>query len=325
MKTKVIGLLTLVLMLSGTSTVQAVENGEDATGNRFAVAIYNEDSKSGCSGVPILPNIVATVPHCVFGNDGRISNNICIGDPGENAETAYLKKNKVSSVSVTDDYSVVSVGGKVADNDLAFLVLDSQLTGVQKINLASVAEVEKLKARSAPLRVIGYGRTSQADNSGFKLPNVFQGSYSQVLNSNYPNSAFMKSIKGRTCKGDSGSPVLSITASSVTLVGVVSGGALDGNCAKIQADGSYMTLFTEMSNYANLAFGAAAISWEKISAYSNSEMAKAKERISGLDAEIYESQNEYTDELNKNTKLSACLVAAKKIIKTKKGKLPKGC
>ena len=325
MKTKVIGLLTLVLILSGTSTVQAVENGEDATGNRFAVAIYNEDSKSGCSGVPILPNIVATVAHCVFGNDGRISNNIWIGDPGENAETAYLKKNKVSSVSVTDDYSVVSVGGKVADNDLAFLVLDSQLTGVQKINLASVAEVEKLKARSAPLRVIGYGRTSQADNSGFKLPNVFQGSYSQVLNSNYPNSAFMKSIKGRTCKGDSGSPVLSITASSVTLVGVVSGGALDGNCAKIQADGSYMTLFTEISNYANLAFGASAVSWEKQTAYANAEMNKAKAEITRLNSIISGNSDDSEKFIKDLDFANACVVAAKKIIKTKKGKLPKGC
>jgi secreted trypsin-like serine protease len=312
-------------MLSGTSTVQAVENGEDATGNRFAVAIYNEDSKSGCSGVPILPNIVATVAHCVFGNDGRISNNIWIGDPGENAETAYLKKNKVSSVSVTDDYSVVSVGGKVADNDLAFLVLDSQLTGVQKINLASVAEVEKLKARSAPLRVIGYGRTSQADNSGFKLPNVFQGSYSQVLNSNYPNSAFMKSIKGRTCKGDSGSPVLSITASSVTLVGVVSGGALDGNCAKIQADGSYMTLFTEISNYANLAFGASAVSWEKQTAYANAEMNKAKAEITRLNSIISGNSDDSEKFIKDLDFANACVVAAKKIIKTKKGKLPKGC
>lgn len=325
MKTKVSGFLVLVLLLSNSPTVQAVEGGEDATGNRFAVAVYNEDSKSGCSGVPILPNIVATVAHCVFGNDGRVAKNIWVGDPGENADSAYSNKNRVASVSVTDDYSVGSATGNVADNDLAFLILDSQLTGVQKINLASVAEVEKLKAKSAPLRIIGYGRTSQVDNSGNKLPNLFQGSYSQVLNSNYPNSAFMKSTKGRVCKGDSGSPVLSITASSVTLVGVVTGGALDGNCAKIQADGSYLTLFTEISNYANLAFSASAISWEKISAYSNSEMTKAKERISGLDAAIYESQNEYTDELNKNTKLKACLVAAKKIIKTKKGKLPKGC
>jgi len=325
MKTKVAGVLALVLILSGSSNVQAVEDGEDATGNRFAVAIYNEDSKSGCSGVPILPNIVATVAHCVFGNDGRIAKNIWIGDPGENAETAYLKRNKVSSVSVTDDYSVGSASGNVADNDLAFLILDSQLTGVQKINLASVAEVNKLKTQSAPLRIIGYGRTSQAADSGFKSPKVFQGSYSQFLNSNYPNSAYMKSTKGHVCLGDSGSPVLYITASSVTLVGVVTGGALEGSCSKKQSDGSYLTLFTEISNYANLAFGASAISWQKNTDYSNSEMDKAKEKISGLDAAIYESQNENVDLINKNTKLNACLAAAKKIIKTKKGKLSKGC
>ena len=325
MKKLIVIALITIFFISGSPSVQAVEDGEDATGNRFAVAIYNEDLKSGCSGVPILPNIVATVAHCVFGSDGRIAKNIWIGDPGQSAETAYTKRNKVSSVSVTDDYSAGSTSGNVADNDLAFLILETQLTGVQKINLASVAEVEKLKARSAPLRIIGYGRTSQAENSGFKLPNFFQGAYSQVINSNYPNSAFMKSIKGRTCKGDSGSPVLHITASSVTLVGVVTGGALDGNCAKLQSDGSYMTLFTEISNYANLAFGASAVSWEKSTAYSNAEMDKAKAKIAELDTTIYESQNENVDLTNKNTKLNACLIAAKKIIKTKKGKLPKGC
>lgn len=325
MKKLLVTILSTILFISASPSVQAVEDGEDATGNRFAVAIYNEDSKSGCSGVPILPNIVATVAHCVFGNDGRVAKNIWISDPGENAETAYSKRNKVSSVSVTDDYSVGSANGNVADNDLAFLILESQLIGVQKINLASVAEVERLKNRSAPLRIIGYGRTSQAENSGFKFPNVFQGSYSQVRNPNYPNSAYMKSSKGRTCKGDSGSPVLYITASSVTLVGVVSGGALDGNCAKLQSDGSYMTLFTEISNYANLAFGASAISWEKSTAYSNAEMDKAKSKLAELDTAINESQNENVVLTNKNTKLNACLIAAKKIIKIKKGKLPKGC
>jgi secreted trypsin-like serine protease len=135
----------------------------------------------------------------------------------------------------------------------------------------------------------------------------------------------MKSIKGRTCKGDSGSPVLSITASSVTLVGVVSGGALDGNCAKIQSDGSYMTLFTEISNYANLAFGAAAISWEKHTAYSNSEMDKAKAEITRLNSIISGNSDDSEKFIKDLDFANACVVAAKKIIKTKKGKLPKGC
>lgn len=325
MKNKVAGVLALVLILSGSSSVQAVEDGEDATGNRFAVAIWNEDSKSGCSGVPILPNIVATVAHCVFGNDGRIAKNIWVGDPGENAESAYLKKNKVSSVSVTDDYSVGSASGNVADNDLAFLILDTQLTGVQKINLASVAEVSKLRTQSAPLRIIGYGRTSQAADSGFKFPKVFQGSYSQLLNSNYPNSAYMKSAKGHVCLGDSGSPVLYITASSVTLVGVVTGGALEGNCSKKQSDGSFLTLFTEISNYANLAFGASAVSWEKKTTYANAEMDKAKAEITRLNT-IISGNSDDAEKIIKNLDFAnACVVAAKKIIKTKKGKLPKGC
>jgi hypothetical protein len=67
----------------------------------------------------------------------------------------------------------------------------------------------------------------------------------------------MTSSKSNGCAGDSGSPILNITATQVTLVGIYTGGVGSGNCTIKSSDGNYYALFTLIGRYANLAFSAA--------------------------------------------------------------------
>ena len=50
---------------------------------------------------------------------------------------------------------------------------------------------------------------------------------------------------------------MNITATQVTIVGIIAGGAASVNCSKKASDGTYRTIFTLIGRYANLAFSAA--------------------------------------------------------------------
>jgi len=109
------------------------------------------------------------------------------------------------------------------------------------------------------------------------------------------------------------------------LIGVVSGGTTDVNCTKKEVDGSSTTMFTEISKYANLAFDASAYAASSTQASVNAEYASDEAKIAELKALILELETQ-NEALNlAGNKLVNCLTSAKKIIKTKKGKLAKGC
>jgi hypothetical protein len=101
-------------------------------------------------------------------------------------------------------------------------------------------------------------------------------------------------------------------------MGVASGVSLDVNCAKKESDGSYQTMFTEISKYANLAFEASAYA-------ANSTKSNVAAEYAEYQATIAELKTLEEELNNENSRLISCLTSAKKIIKTKKGKLAKGC
>jgi hypothetical protein len=87
-------------------------------------------------------------------------------------------------------------------------------------------------------------------------PKSLEGNFSN-FNSIVTNSAYMTSTKANSCKGDSGAPVLNITATQVTIVGIITGGSGSIKCSKKSADGTSLTLFVLIGRYASLAFSAA--------------------------------------------------------------------
>jgi secreted trypsin-like serine protease len=197
---------------------------------------------------------VVTAAHCVVVNNGIVTNNVYVGQAGSQQSSITLD-DMVKSVEITSTYSGGS-NSTVGNDDLAFLVLGKPQTIRVPIRLASESEVTSFKSANAPLKALGYGYYSDAGTEATLGPKSFAGTFSQTASS-FNNSAYMQSSSGHACQGDSGGPIVTTSASAVVLVGIITGGQNNIHCSKRLSDGNYYALFTLISRYANLAFGAA--------------------------------------------------------------------
>ena len=315
--------LTIVLG-TGATTATAVENGTLATGDSYVVSVVNFDLSGACSGVLVSPSVVITATHCVLDKNGLISKTIYVGTPGQSNKTAVSKTNSVVQVVTSDSYN--SNAASVTDNDLAFLVLSNQLPmAISKmVHLASEAETAKLKSSKAPLKFVGYGVTSDTSEES-EFPYSFLGTYSTLTNSNYPNSGYINSTMSNSCKGDSGGPVFYTTPTRITLVGILTGGARSKNCTKKESDGTYLSLFTETSKYANLAFEANIYASFNDSMRSKAEYVKDDETIAELRNQVFDLQTEMRNLEKRSAKLNSCLNSLKKVVGSAGKRIPKGC
>jgi secreted trypsin-like serine protease len=297
MKKMLITLSTLLLTFSVVIPAQAVENGEDATGNAFVVPITWELGNgkwAGCTGTLIAPSIVVTAGHCVLDVNGLLTKNVYVGQAGSSQDSITLK-DKVASIQITSTFQN-GAGGVVGDDDLAFLTLDKPQTLRVSIILASEKQVTEFKSKAIALKAIGYGEYTNSGTEKITFPKTFDGTYGST-NSLYSNSAYMVSKNGRSCAGDSGGPILNITATQVTLVGILTGTPRGANdkCGQKQSDGNYSTLFTVVGRYANLAFSAATDamnSQDQALSASKSQLAEKDSQITKMNSNAVDLRNQ---------------------------------
>lgn len=293
--------------------VYAVENGELADGSEYVVPVTIQataTSWQNCSGAVVAPTVIATAGHCVLDKSGLLSSQILVGNPGA-ANTPSTSWVKVSKIYVADEYKGSSVDGLITASDIAFLLLEKAIGNSRKINLTSENELLSLKNASAKLRIIGYGNTSDAGStstSPFSLDATFSKQVSQD-----PNQAIAVSQKANICKGDSGAPILSITPSKVTLVGVVTGAYTSNFCSKKQADGNYWTAFTAVSRFANLAAEAITDSL-KLEQTQNSTNQNSASENQYLTTRLEELELELSSTLDELERIKEELARSKKII-----------
>lgn len=98
----------------------------------------------------------------------------------------------------------------------------------------------------------------------------------------------MISTVGRSCAGDSGAPILNISATQAVLVGVLTGSQRGTNdqCGQKRSDGNYYQLFTLVGRYANLAFLAAT----EAARAQEDLISNQSERIAELEYQLAEAQ-----------------------------------
>ena len=302
----------------------AIERGVDATGNDFTVfvvALQSNSKVSSCSGALLNDYVVVTAAHCLNDETGLLSKTILVTPPGavitrNNSNAIIRESNWVEADTTQITLSYQSGSTLVTDDDLAFLTLKSPLKSNPLIKIASEDEMLKLKASSAPVRIYGYGVTS--DSGQFATgPNYLSGEFENRTHT-LVNSGYVKSALADTCKGDSGGPVVNITPNAITVVGVHTGSAKSNMCTSKSPDGVYRATFTLLNRYANLAFATVS----KIAANLNSatstklDLENAQSRLQELEAEIEKLNIDISDYESQIADLNAQ-------VENLKSKLPK--
>jgi Trypsin len=208
-------------VLLATGMASAITYGQpDGNSHPYvgATVIADEEGEgTGCTGTLIAPDVFLTAAHCTFGLDqaeqfgfefrGVTFDNVY--DPG--TSVVYP-----GTLHFHPDYA--SPGHNSDPKDLAVVVLDDPVAGIQPASLPSAGLLDQLandgELQDQRFTVVGYGTTERAYEPGSGTP-VFDGfgtrryavSSFSALNKTVLRLAQNPSTgDGGTCYGDSGGP-----------------------------------------------------------------------------------------------------------------------
>lgn len=187
-----------------------------------------------CSASLWRPRILLTAAHCVTEEDSG-----AILDPSRLQFTPILgalqvngggltAPSAVRAVNVVVPEGFVQVGLQVRGNDIAAIVLDSDIAVSPVSRLASRPEILIWEDENRPLAAAGYGRTSAGSSSvetprevSLPLVSVEEGYRGSTGWTTFSRTAGI----GDICSGDSGGPRWTGGGSGLLLSGVVAGGS----------------------------------------------------------------------------------------------------
>jgi len=309
MRIKSICAVAVALSLMTQIPTFAIEGGSSALGSQYVVPINITTSITSfriCSGAVVTSRVIATAGHCVLDTSELISKQILVGEPGS-LNKPMTDWAKVSKVLVDETYRGNTSTGGIGLSDIALLVLEKPLVNVAEIDLASDAVFTSLKNSGSKVRFFGYGFTT---DSGTKTDEPkFLDANLTTLDTVDPNSTMISSKLGAACGGDSGAPVLSITPTKVTLLGVLTGGT-SATCSRKEPDGNYLAFVTNLSRFSNLVAKALVYSGEVVEAENSSLADAAQQEKQDLQTELNSTIQELVDTREKLNKEIENLVLA---------------
>lgn len=232
----IVAACALIFGAAPASAEPRVFGGSVVTGTPFVVgtAYVTGNSYRICSAALWRPRILLTAAHCVTeDNTGAQLDPSRIqlttpGGPYQVTGGGLVGRSPARVVQIITPPGFVQIGRQVVANDIAALVLDSDI-GPSAVNrLASRAEIALWAVQGAPVFAAGYGRTSLSGGGGdvpaqVALPlagidDDFRGSSGWVVTSRTAGS-------GDICSGDSGGPRWASVADGNLLAATIAGGS----------------------------------------------------------------------------------------------------
>lgn len=221
--------LTLVLSATivalPTSRANAVVGGSSAVGNAAVVRLRTRSIV--CSGALWTSRIVVTAAHCVVDANGTVTSDpIFVNLPGVDVQQS--PQTVTQSATITVDGWRLNSSGFSQPDDIAFLILETDLPGGVIRRLATPTEVAAWSQEGRVVTFLGYGRTSPTSTSS-SVPNAIDQPL--ILPITWPGafSAAQTTSTG-ICSGDSGGPVIASVGNDVVLIGINS--AASGPCSQ---------------------------------------------------------------------------------------------
>ena len=213
--------------LAPTAPATAIVGGSSALGNTAVVRLQIPGGV--CSGAMWTSRIVITAAHCVTDANGPYANGaIKVFAPGVDTSISAQFVTQ-SAIVITEDWILQGTFSK--PNDIAFLVLPTEITGGAISRVATTDEVDAFGREGRLVRFLGYGKTTPTSSS-VSSPNFID----QKMFTRVPWSGSFSAVQTDTtgiCFGDSGGPVTTQVGNEVVLIGINS--AASGPCTASSA------------------------------------------------------------------------------------------
>ena len=217
--------LSATIVALPTSRANAVVGGSSAVGNAAVVRLRT--GSIVCSGALWTSRIVVTAAHCVVDANGTVTSDpIFVNLPGVDVQQS--PQTVTQSATITVDGWRLNGSGFSQPDDIAFLILNTDLPGGVIRRLATPTEVAAWRQESRVVTFLGYGRTSPTSTSS-SVPNAIDQPLSLPITWPGAFSASQTTTTG-ICSGDSGGPVITRVGNDVVLIGINS--AASGPCSE---------------------------------------------------------------------------------------------